>query len=296
MALAAVVCDLQKRPDCCVINAAPGRWHPGPGKPVLRRLYAAVELADDRDGSTSRPGAAWTVCSRGRSRPVDCGRSPFCRRSRKPPTALVLLDFERVMLPAGIAWRDDLAYTAAYLRQNNLPDGFHGRRCTYFATSSAADLTKPDLGGDVIRMRLGFMLDRPLITAEAKRWLADVEGLDRCTLQPNQTDLHRGAGVPGWTAGPYARTARHARRRARAGRRAADRDAQADPAGAVHVAGASALGRRSRAAGVARHGCCPGAAGRARRGSGSVRSSLLTGDLCLCPRRRPRSCRHRSAG
>ena len=90
------------------------------------------------------------------------------------------------MLPAGIEWRDDLAYTAAYLRQNNLPDGFHGRRCTYFATSSAADLTKPDLGGDEVRMRLGFILDRPVITAEIKRWLADVEGLDRCTLQPNQ--------------------------------------------------------------------------------------------------------------
>ena len=178
---------LRRCPDCCVIHALPGRWHPGIGRATNRRVYAAAELADDggRFHKPARKGAdefkQRQEVEAGRLRPVT-----VLPAFEAIPTALVLLDFERVMLPAGIEWRDDLAYTAAYLRQNNLPDGFHGRRCTYFATSSAADLTKPDLGGDEVRMRLGFILDRPLITAEAKRWLADVEGLDRCTLQPNQ--------------------------------------------------------------------------------------------------------------
>jgi len=178
---------LQRRQDCCVIHAPPGRWHPGDGELANRRVYAAAELADDRGRfhKPARKGAdefkQRQDVEAGRLRPVT-----VLPAFEAVPTALVLLDFEKVVLPAGIAWRDDIAYTAAYLRQNNLPDGFHGRRCTYFATSSAADLTKPDLGGDEIRMRLGFMLDRPLTTAEAKRWLADVDGLDRCTLQSNQ--------------------------------------------------------------------------------------------------------------
>ena len=51
---------------------------------------------------------------------------------------------------------------------------------------SAADLTKPDLGGAGIRMRLGFMLDRGVSFAQAKSWLAGIEGLDECTLRPAQ--------------------------------------------------------------------------------------------------------------
>src|SRR4051812_38511153 len=37
---------LQHRPDHCVVRSLPGRWHPGDGRPVLRRLHASKELAD----------------------------------------------------------------------------------------------------------------------------------------------------------------------------------------------------------------------------------------------------------
>ena len=90
-----------------------------------------------------------------------------------------------ITAPAGIDWRADFAWTAAFLRLR-LPAEFHGCRCVHYATSSAADLTKPDLGGAEIRMRLGFMLDRGVSFAQAKRWLAGIEGLDECTLRPAQ--------------------------------------------------------------------------------------------------------------
>jgi hypothetical protein len=70
------------------------------------------------------------------------------------PTDWLLLDFEKVMAPAGVHWRADLAGTAAFLRLK-LPAGFHRAQGFYYATSSTADLTKPDLGGPEIRLRLG---------------------------------------------------------------------------------------------------------------------------------------------
>ena len=101
------------------------------------------------------------------------------------PTGVLLLDFEKIMAPAGIDWRADLAWTAAFLRMR-LPAEFHPCKCVHYATGSAADLTKPDLGGAEIRIRLGFVLDRGVSFAQAKRWLAGIEGLDESTLRPAQ--------------------------------------------------------------------------------------------------------------
>ena len=67
-----------------------------------------------------------------------------------------------------------------------MPPEFNNARCVYYATGSAADLTKPDLGGAAIRMRLGFLLDKGVSFAQAKKWLAGIEGLDECTLRPAQ--------------------------------------------------------------------------------------------------------------
>ena len=56
----------------------------------------------------------------------------------------LLLDFDMLQAPPGVEWRADLAWTAAYARMQ-LPGEFHGYRCVYYATGSAADLTKPDV-------------------------------------------------------------------------------------------------------------------------------------------------------
>ena len=101
------------------------------------------------------------------------------------PTRVLLLDADKLVAPAGVDWRADLAWTASYVRRQ-LPVEFHACRCVYYATGSAADLTKSDLGGAEIRMRLGFVLDRPVSTAQARSWLANVEGLDKSTLNPAQ--------------------------------------------------------------------------------------------------------------
>ena len=195
-ALADLLGRLQRHPDVCVIMGAPGKWHPGRGRPVQRRVYAAVELVDDagRFQKRARKGTAEVWQQReieaGRLRPVT-----VLPAFEEQPTRVLLLDFERIAAPAGMEWRDDLAWTAAFLRQR-LPAEFHPCKCVYYATGSAADLTKPDLGGAEIRMRLGFVLEKGVVFAQAKRWLAGIEGLDESTLRPAQ---------PIYTAGPIFR-------------------------------------------------------------------------------------------
>ena len=99
--LAAVVRDLQRRPDRCVINAAPGRWNPGPDKPVLRRLYAAVELADDR-GKFQKPARSG-LAAEWQQREVEAGRLrqvTVLPMFEEIAVDHVLLDFDGVTMPA----------------------------------------------------------------------------------------------------------------------------------------------------------------------------------------------------
>lgn len=184
--LADLLRRLQDLRDCCVIQAAPSRWHPGEGRLVRRRIYAAVELVDDQ-GRLQRPARKGTA-EVWQQQQLEAGRlrrATMLPAFEEVPTRILLLDFERITMPAGIPWRDDLAYSAAFLRRK-LPAELQSCACVYYATSSAADPTKPDLGGDEIRMRLGFVLDRGVTFAEAKVWLASVEGLDQSTLRPAQ--------------------------------------------------------------------------------------------------------------
>ena len=184
--LADLLGRLQKQPDACIIMGAPGKWHPGEVRPVQRRIYAALELVDDggRFQKITRKGAAaaWQEqqVATGRLSPVT-----VLPMFEPQPTRVLLLDADKLIAPAGVDWRADLAWTASYVR-HQLPVEFHACRCVYYATASAADLTKPDLGGAEIRMRLGFVLDRSVTSAQAKRWLAGVEGLDKSTLNPAQ--------------------------------------------------------------------------------------------------------------
>lgn len=146
---------LHRQPDRCVIRAAPGPWHPGPQHAVLRRHRPQVEYADDHGRfHKTEAGRRWPVT--------------VLPMFEEQPTDWLLLDVDRARLPAGLDWRSDLAYTAAYARRL-LPAAFHDARCVWYATGSAADLTKPDLGGDEIKLRLGFVLERGVVHDEAKR-------------------------------------------------------------------------------------------------------------------------------
>src|SRR4051812_5412938 len=148
--LAEVLRELQGRPDSCVICATPGRWHLGAGKPVRRLLYRAGELVDGR-GKFHKYS----------KKPAERVRQDADIAAERlwPGTVLpmfqeqaadwLLLDFDTVSAPAGVDWRADLAWTAAYLRLQ-LPPEFHDARCVFYATSSAVDPSKPDLGGDLI--------------------------------------------------------------------------------------------------------------------------------------------------
>ena len=220
--LAELLRELQHRPDACVIRAEPGRWHPGPGQAGAAALYRAGEFADGR-GKFHKPAKKGAARDRqeadiaaGRLWPVS-----VLPTFEEQPTDWLLLDFDTVSAPAGVDWRDDLAWTAAYLRLQ-LPAEFHGARCVFYATSSAATLTKPDLGGDVIRMRLGFVLDRGVVFAEAKRWLAGAR-IDHVHPAARAGDIYRPADLQRRAGRPAARAPGRARRRARAGRRPGDR-------------------------------------------------------------------------
>src|SRR3954453_14328408 len=137
---------LQCYPDACVIRGLPGWYFPQDGKPVQRRVHAAAELADAR-GKFHKPATSGDAQAR---------QEADIKAERLWPVTVLpmfeeqaadwlLLDFDTVSAPAGVEWRDDLAWTAAYLRLK-LPAEFHDARCVFYATASAADPTKPDLG------------------------------------------------------------------------------------------------------------------------------------------------------
>ena len=99
------------------------------------------------------------------------------------PTPWVLLDFEGIEFEPD--WRRRLAETAAWLKLR-LPDAFADASCWYQATGGAADPSKPDLGGAWVRMRLGFLLSRPLTQDQLEAWLGGIPGLDPVTFRTVQ--------------------------------------------------------------------------------------------------------------
>ncbi|APT57145.1 hypothetical protein RGI145_08595 [Roseomonas gilardii] len=91
--------------------------------------------------------------------------------------AWVALDLDGLPAPAGLDPSDLEACGVA--ARAALPRAFHGAACVVNATAGHG--VKPGL-----RLRLWFLLDRPLTGAEAKRWLAGRGGLDVSTLNPAQ--------------------------------------------------------------------------------------------------------------
>lgn len=102
------------------------------------------------------------------------GEAATLRDARR---AWAALDLDGLPAPAGLDLRDLEACGAA--ARAALPRAFHGAACVVNATAGHG--VKPGL-----RLRLWFLLDRPLTGAEAKRWLAGRGGLDVATLNPAQ--------------------------------------------------------------------------------------------------------------
>jgi hypothetical protein len=177
--------SLQGQTDRCVIRALPGGHFPEDGKPVRRLLHPEEEVVDGR--GNFHPVAIDPAARARQEADIAAERLfPVCAvpMFEEQPSSWLLLDIDKIMAPAGVEWRKDPAWTAQFLRMQ-LPAEFHNVRCCYYATSSAVDPTKPDLGGPEIKMRLGFCLDRGVTAVEGKRWLRDT-GLDTCTLNPVQ--------------------------------------------------------------------------------------------------------------
>jgi hypothetical protein len=150
---------LERHRDRCVIRAAPGRWFPDDGKPVFRLSDAQPAYMDNAGaGPRVLPGK---VKQAGREPEIDDTllRAIMLPMFEEEPTWWVLLDFEGVDHEPD--WRRRLADTAGWLKLR-LPDEFADVSCWYQATGGAANPFRPDLGGCEVRMRLGFVLSRPL--------------------------------------------------------------------------------------------------------------------------------------
>jgi hypothetical protein len=107
------------------------------------------------------------------------------------PRCWLPLDFDKLTRPADVAVEDLAA--CATIAIAALPSEFHAARCLVQATASHG--FKPGL-----RLRLWFWLDRPVGTAELKRWLSAVP-VDHAVFNPAQI-IYTAAPVFDWTHDP----------------------------------------------------------------------------------------------
>jgi hypothetical protein len=177
---AAVLSELENRPSSCIIRGAPSR-HCAASGPVFRLLRSQPGYADD----AGRRVSPAVIDANGWQHRIGVDLYPvsWLPMFEEAGTAWVLLDFEGIDFEPD--WRQRLEETADWLKLR-LPDEFADASCWYQATGSAADPSKPDLGGPGVRMRLGFLLSRPLTGDQLQAWLGDVPGLDVSVFRPVQ--------------------------------------------------------------------------------------------------------------
>jgi hypothetical protein len=166
---------LEQQRNRCIIRGAPSAHYPG--GPVRRTLYKQPCFVDDR-------GRRFTEDDIDKRHlhhriGVDLHEWEYFPMFKEVPTPWAALDFDK--FEGDLDWRFNLLDTA-YQLVNLLPDEFQDVSCVYMATGSAADPTKDDWGGRAVKMRLWFMLDRPLTQGQLKAWLGGVRGLDDATF------------------------------------------------------------------------------------------------------------------
>jgi hypothetical protein len=176
----AVLTDLEKRKDSCLIRGTPGTHCPRDSA-VFRLLNMQRGFVDDAGRRVSRDA----VEANGWQDRIGVDLYPVCwlPMFTDAGTSWVLLDFDDY--EGALDWRHRLEETADELIMQ-LPDEFGDASCWYQATGSAADPSKPDLGGRKVRMRLGFLLSRPLTQDQLQAWLGHVPGLDVATFRTVQ--------------------------------------------------------------------------------------------------------------
>ena len=181
------IAALEHVPGCCLIRGTPLPWCPTDG--TARRLLR------DRPGYANQNGRLFSIEEverNGWQKRIDVNLFPvsILPTFEDGPSYLVPFDFDGIEHEHD--WREHLEETADWLKLR-LPAEFADASCFYQATSSAADPTKPDLGGPFVRMRLFFWLSRPLTGAQLKAWIPEEPGLDKAIF---------GAVQPIYVAGP----------------------------------------------------------------------------------------------
>ena len=153
-------------------------------EPTAVRLDCVEDLAELLEQIA---GKTDTCLVRGRLLPEFAGRPKVLRRSRarpgvaprfeEVPRTWLMVDQENVPCPPGIDPVDPLLVGGALRRL--LPAPFRVAGCVVQLSSQAG--LAPGL-----RAHLWFMLDRPLVRAEIRRWLEHVPGVDLQVYVPVQ--------------------------------------------------------------------------------------------------------------
>ena len=179
-AFAAMLSELENRRSNCIIRGIPSRHCPHEG-PVYRLSNMQPGFVDDAGRRVSRDA----IDANGWQDRIGVDLYPvsWLPMFTDAGTSWLLLDFDDY--EGALDWRHRLEETADELIMQ-LPDEFGDASCWYQATGSAADPSKPDLGGRKVRMRLGFLLSRPLTQDQLQAWLGHVPGLDVATFRTVQ--------------------------------------------------------------------------------------------------------------
>jgi hypothetical protein len=159
----------------------------------IDRVEDLAELLEDLAGRSD------SCVIRGALRPGFAGHPKVLRRSRdrpgvearfvEVPRTWVMVDVEHLPCPPGVDPTDPLMVGGAV--RMHLPAPFRVARCVS-QLSSQAGLE------DGLRCHLWFVLDRPLVRAELKRWLEPVPGVDLqvfTSVQPHYVARPIFAGV-----------------------------------------------------------------------------------------------------
>jgi hypothetical protein len=169
--LATVLDDVATDGHAAVIRGAPGRFYPRNGSPAFRLLQPQQGLASASTGARiSQHAIRKYSLVADEHRYAVTWLPTFEDRAR----CWVIFDVDRVRVPDHLMddWVDEPEAAVEHVLAL-LPEPFRTATCWWSISSSAA-IPGPQ-GREVsphIRLKLGFWLDRPLLGAELKRWMA----------------------------------------------------------------------------------------------------------------------------
>ena len=170
-----------------VIRAVPGRWYPTDGGSTFRLASPQPSLVHARSGK--RVPAATIKQRQLQADGTNYLDIVYLPMFEERPRAWVIMDVDRPAVPAHLVadWVDHPEDVVEHVLEL-LPEPFRTSSCWWSVSSSAAVPTRDGRElSDQIKLKLGFLLDRPLCGVELKNWLKTLAApVDPSTLNAIQ--------------------------------------------------------------------------------------------------------------